>query len=254
MATSKDAPPVERWAYMLRILGRNPDKFPMDRVGAYIVEFAELLGAENYPTFGGIKKASTGLKAKLPPERQHFAHLRLVQAKTEPTSRPARNLARIQHMIDVDGIRQAQVIDSAHNVVHLFEGKNVQSTQTPTIYQTGTVDGMVTGVVGADDTMHLYLRDYLDRDIRILVRDEHMARQLLGHFRQGILRVTVKGQWKRTDYGWIPETSKCTAEGFDVLEDTPISEVLAQFSAVQNNGWKSLSDPDKFLADLRGDE
>lgn len=254
MAQSPADEPKERWAYMLRILGRNPDKFPMDRVGTYITEFAELLGTENGPTFAGIKKASTGLKAKLPEPRRHLAHLRLVQARTEPASRPGRVLGRIQHMIDVDGIRQAQLIDSNHNVVYLFEGRNVQSIQAPTIYQTGTVDGVVTGVVGADDTMHLYLRDYLDRDVRILVRDEHMARQLLRFFRQGVIRVTVKGQWKRTDFGWLPETSKCTAESFDVLEDTPISEVLAQFSAVPNNGWKNVPDADAFLADLRGEE
>lgn len=254
MVTSPEKVPLERWAYMLRILGRNPEKIPMERIGAYISEFAELLGAENHPTFGGIKRASTGLKAKVPVARRHHAHLRLVQARTEPSSRPGKTLARIQQMIDVDGIRQAELLDSEHNVVYLFEGHVVQNIPTQTIYQTGSVDGVVTGVVGADDTMHLYLRDYLDRDIRILVRDEHMARQLLRHFRQGVLRVHVRGTWKRTEYGWIPETSKCTAESFEVLEDTPISEVLARFAAVPDNGWKTMADPDQFLSELRGDE
>lgn len=254
MVAPPEKGPRERWAYMLRILGRNPDRFPMERIGEYIMEFAELLGSENSPTFAGIKRASTGLKAKVPETRMHYAHLRLVQARTEPASRPGRALSRIQQMIDGDGIRQAQLLDSAHNVVYLFEGKTVQSAKTPTIYQAGSVDGMVTGVVGADDTMHLYLRDYLDRDIRILVRDEHMARQLLRHFRQGVLRIHVHGLWKRTDYGWIPETSKCTADSFEVLEDTPISEVLAQFAAVPDNGWATMPNPDQFLSELRGDE
>lgn len=243
-----------RWAYMLRIIGRNPEKFPMERIGAYISEFADLLGAENAPTFAGIKRASTGLKAKIPEGRRHYVHLRLVQARTEPASKPAKQLARIQQMIDVDSVRQAQILDSAQNVIYLFQGKTMQTAQAPAIYQTGSVDGVVVGVVGADDTMHLYLRDYLNRDIRILVRDEAMARRLLRHFRQDTIRVYVHGLWKRTDFGWIPETSKCTADSFEVLEDTPLSEVLAQFAAAPDNGWKTMNDPNGFLSDLRGEE
>lgn len=253
MATT-GGPPKERYAYMFRIMGRNPDQFPMERVGAYIAAFADLLGSENLPTFAGIKKASTGLKAKVPYERDHHARARIVMAKTEPSSRPGRALSRLQHMIDQDHIRHAQVLDRANNVVYLFEGKIVQDAKAPTITQTAPVDGMVTGIVGADDTMHLHLRDYLDRDIRILVKSEAMAHDLLKYFRRGVIRVRACGPWKRTEYGWLPETSKCTAVSFEVLEDTPLSEVLAQFSSVPDNGWQSEENPDQLLSQLRGGE
>lgn len=253
MATTKEKP-KPKWAYMLRILGRQPERFPLDRLGEYLQEFADLLGAENKPTFGGIKKASTGLGAIVPTDRVHHAHARLVEAKTEPTSRPGRVLSKIQKLIDVDNIRQVQILDSAQNVLYQFEGKTVSNDKIPTIYQTGTVDGMVTGVVGADDTMHLHLRDYLNRDVRVLVRDEDKARKLLSYFRRGVLRVKVQGTWKRTEFGWLPETSKCTLIDFEVLEDTPVSEVLAKFAAVPGNGWRDLENPDKLLSELRGEE
>jgi hypothetical protein len=99
---NKDEPAKERYAYMLRIMGRNPDQLPMERVGEYIAAFADLLGAENLPTFAGIKKASTGLKAKVPYAREHHAHARMVVAKTEPSSRPGRAMSRLQQMIDQD--------------------------------------------------------------------------------------------------------------------------------------------------------
>lgn len=240
------------FSFMFRILGRTPGKFPMNRTGEYIREFAELLGTENYPVFTGIKSASVGLKARVPYERQHHTHLRLVTAKTEPSSKPARVLARIQQMVDQDGIRQAQVLDRDENVVYLFEGKVVQEENTQTIYQTGQVDGMVTGVLGADDTMHLYLRDYLDRDLRIMIRDMEIARHLLQYFRKGTIRAHIHGHWKRTEYGWIPEANKCTVDSFEVLDDTPISEVLRQFVSVPDNGWSTMEHPDAFLDDLRG--
>ncbi|BDE70917.1 MULTISPECIES: hypothetical protein [Delftia] len=251
---NKDEPAKERYAYMLRIMGRNPDQLPMERVGEYIAAFADLLGAENLPTFAGIKKASTGLKAKVPYAREHHAHARMVVAKTEPSSRPGRAMSRLQQMIDQDDIRQAQVLDRNNNVVYLFQGKTVQDAKTPAIYQTATVDGMVTGIVGADDTMHLHLRDYLNRDIRILVKSEALARDLLEHFRRGVIRVQASGTWKRTDFGWLPEASKCTLVSFEVLDSTPISEVLAQFAATPDNGWQSVEDPDQLLLQLRGDE
>lgn len=242
------------FSFMFRILGRTPNKFPMSRTGDYIREFADLLGSENSPVFSGIKNASVGLKARVPDERQHYAHLRLVTAKTDPRSKPAKCLAKLQQMVDQDGIRQAQVLDRNENVVYLFEGSTVRRNDTPTIYQAGQVDGIVTGVRGVDDTMHLYMRDYLDRDLIMVIRDEAIARDLLQNFRKGTIRTYIHGQWKRTEYGWIPEVNKCTVDSFEVLDDTPISEVLRQFAAVPNNGWKSMEKPSDFFDVLRGED
>jgi hypothetical protein len=80
---------------MLRILQRNPDRIPMERLGEYIRLFAELLGTDNHPVFAGIKKASTGLKAAIPHDRRPYAQARLIEAKSEPTSKPARLLRGI---------------------------------------------------------------------------------------------------------------------------------------------------------------
>ena len=75
---------------MLRIMRRNPERIPMDRLAEYLRLFADLLGAENHPVFKGIKRASTGLRAAIPLERQNHALLRLVEAKSQPESRPGR--------------------------------------------------------------------------------------------------------------------------------------------------------------------
>ena len=107
---------------MLRILQRNPDRIRMDRLGEYIRQFAELLGTENSPTFKGIKKASTGLKAAIPAEREHYARLRLVEARTNSESRPARVLKSIEDMMGKDSIKEAQLLDSVGNVVYLLRG------------------------------------------------------------------------------------------------------------------------------------
>ncbi len=254
MQVKPKAAPVPKYSYMLRLLWRSPTKVPLRRLGEYLTEFADLLGEENQPRFVKIKNASVGLLAKVSDDRLQHTHLRLVTARTEPTSRAGKCLSKLQQMIDTDGITEAQLQDRGGNVVYLFTGRKMEATITPTLYQSGSVDGVVTGLVGADDTMHLHLRDYLDRDIRILVRDEHLARTLLSQFRRGTVRVQVQGHWKRTDQGWIPETSRCTASSFEVLDDSPLGEVLAKFAGIPGNGWATMENPMAFWADLRGAE
>jgi hypothetical protein len=240
------------WTYMLRILQRNPERIPMDRLGEYIRQFAELLGTENQPIFKGIKRASTGLKAAIPQGRVQYAHVRLVQAKTQPDSKPAKYLANIEEMLGADSIKEAQLLDASENVVYLFHGIADEKESTSRLTQVGSVDGVVTGLVGADDTMHLHLRDYMEHDLRLVIRDEEMARALLLQFRTGVVRVHVHGTWIRTDSGWLPEASKCSVDRFEVLEETPIGEVFAQLASIENNGWKDLPDPMAQWEALRG--
>ena len=237
---------------MLRILQRNPDRIPMDRLGEYIRQFAELLGTDNQPIFKGIKKASTGLKAAIPEERRQYAHLRLVEARTAPDSRPAKVLRNIEDMLGQDAIKAAQLLDASENVVYLFSGHIEETTLTERLYQQGIVDGVVTGLVGADDTMHLHLRDHFDRDLRLLIRDEILARELLTWFRSGSVRLYVHGTWIRTESGWVPEANKCTVDTFEALDDTSPHEVFKALARIPGNEWVTSNDPMAKWRSLRG--
>ncbi len=241
-----------KWSYQLRLLGMSPSTIPMDRLGLYLQEFAALLGSENFPVFNGLKKASVGVLAIVPEMRSHHVHARLVQAKSDPGSRPGRHASKIQDMVDADSIPGAEIRDQSDNVIYLFPRRIMENAVTPTLMQSSTIDGMVTGIVGADDTMHLHLRDWADRDIKIIVRDVGMARDLLTHFRKGCVRVTVEGLWKRTDMGWIPENNRCTAKEFVALQEDPVDVIMQRFIAVPGNGWKKMKNPMGFLDELRG--
>lgn len=239
---------------MLRILQRNPNQIPMDRLGEYIRQFAELLGTENQPVFKGIKNASTGIKAAIPLDRRQHAHMRLVEARTEPESRPARHLRLIEDMLGRDSIKEAQLLDASEKLVYLFSGHTEESPETERLFQQGIVDGVVTGLVGADDTMHLHLRDHFERDLRLVIRDEDLARQLLTRFRNGSVRLNVHGTWIRTELGWIPEANKCTVDHFEVLDDMPPQEVFAALAVIPGNEWVTLDDPIAEWKSLRGEQ
>lgn len=240
------------WTYMLRILGTSPRTLPMDRLAEYLAEFAALLGAENEPVFAGMVNASAGLKARLPARRRASAWKRLQEAKYRPASRPGCHLRKIEALLGEDAFGPAELKDSADNVIYLFQPTKQADVLTARIQQEGEVDGVVTGMVGADDTMHLYLRDATSRDYRLVVRNEDLARRLLSHFRVGSVRVRVHGHWVRTEDGWMPESGKCTVDAFDVLDETPLSDVLALATGHPQNGWAQMEDPAAAWRALRG--
>lgn len=225
----------------------------MSHLGAYIQEFAALLGEENKPIFKGIKKASTGCLAEVPVERVHYTHARIVQAKNDINSKPGRHLRTIETLMGRDAIKEAQILDGSGNVIHVIFGALPEdNSSVERLYQESTIDGRVTGMVGADDSMHLHVRDHFDRNLRLIVRDEELARKILTHFRSGTVRLCVRGTWLRTDNGWSPETSKCTVLSFEPLTDTPFGEILAAAARIPGNGWAEAADPIADWANIRG--
>lgn len=244
---------ARKFSFMLRLLDRNPDRVPLAHLGEYLQEFAGLLGEENKPVFKGIKKASIGCLAAVPVERVHMSRARITQAKNDEASRPGRHLRAIETLMGKDLIREAQILDQDGCVIHTIFGiKPEPSTSNDRLYQEASVDGWVTGLVGADDSMHLYVRDNFDRDLRLIVRDDAMAREILKHFRAGIIRLRVRGTWLRNDNGWAPEASKCQVLSFEPLDDTPLGEVLAAAALIPGNGWTEMKDPIAEWENIRG--
>ena len=244
---------ARKFSFMLRLLDRNPDRVLLAHLGEYLQEFAGLLGEENRPVFKGIKKASTGCLASVPVERTHISRARIIQAKNDATSKPGKHLHAIEVLMGKDAIKKAEILDQDGLVIHTIFGiKPEPAPSNERLYQEGTVDGWVTGLVGADDSMHLYVRDNFDRDLRLIVRDDTMAREILTHFRAGTIRLRVRGTWLRNDNGWAPEASKCHVLSFEPLDDTPLGDVLAAAASVPGNGWMEMKDPIAEWENIRG--
>ena len=240
------------WNFKLRLLKRNPDSITMDRLAEYMREFAELLGVENSPVFKGIKRASTALLARVPADRLERTTSRMVDAIIDPASKPGKSISHIESMLITDGIPGAELRDSADNVIYLFESGPRPAEDTFRVYEAGIVDGTVTGAKGADDTVSMYLRDMLGRDLTLIARDVDISRALLHRFREGLVRVYVHGTWVRTHEGWQPEASKCTIDHFEILDESTPSVVFAELNTIKSNGWLELVDPIAAWRDLRG--
>lgn len=236
---------------MLRIL-RNPDQITMDRLGMYMLDFAELIGKENRPIFKGIKNASTGLKVKVADDRIDNVDSRIKEAANDPDSKPGKLIQRLDSMLVSDGISRAELLDASDKVIYLFGQKIEPVKELIKVQQAGTVDGVVTGLVGADNTMHLHLRDNFNRDLKLIVRNESLARDLLLNFRAGSVRLNIHGTWIRSESGWYPEANKATVDGFEMLDDSSLISIFSEIKNIPDNGWSSMENPMGYWEDLRG--
>jgi hypothetical protein len=238
--------------FTLRILGTKPSLIPMDRLGEYLSKFADLLGKDNKPVFKAVKNKSVGIVAAVRTSDVVDVRARITQAKNNPDSRPGRALAGINSMLVADRHLKAELIDPDSNVVYLFLNHPRPDPEVYRVQMSGEVDGVVLGISGRDETMHLHIVDHHERDIRLLVRNEALARQILKYFRADPIRLSVEGHWVRGEEGWIPESNRCTAIAFEVLSSDLPSEIFSRFSGEQNHDWLSLEKPLGFLADIRG--
>jgi hypothetical protein len=240
------------WTYSLRLLKRKPDGIPMDHLAEYLRLFSDLLGTENRPRFKAIKAKSIGMQARVESGREPYARQRLVEAKTDPISKPGKLLAKIQEAMARDRIPSAEFSDSTGAVIYSFESGMPVASAIEKISQHGLVDGMVAGVRGVDSTMHLYLRDHFDRDLNLIVRNESLAIELFKFFRCGRVRLSVHGAWVRGVDGWYPEAGECVVDSFEVLDEAPASTILSGLALIPGNGWNAIDKPHEAWRELRG--
>jgi hypothetical protein len=125
----------------------------------------------------------------------------------------------------------------------------------PDIRTSAEVDGVVTRLVVSDEVTHLYLRDYRDRELKLIVSDATIARGIAPHIQGGLVRVVADGYWQRLKpYGWLPKQGACHARSFVVLKTTPLPQILDDFTAIAADGWNALDDPMAAWKELRGCE
>ena len=215
----------------------------MGKFGESVRELSILLGDEPDIRFAGLVKGSAVLRAFVPAQAEQAVQVRLLQAKTVLESEPAEQVQKMGRLLGRDGLR-AELLD--RNSLKVLEFKGIEaandSTQEVVVHDTGTVDGIVVGIEGADDTVHVRLRDINGTESRIILRDISQAQELARRFRGQIVRVHVHGTWKRMPDGiWAP--NRLYADRFEDLDETPALEVFERLRAIPGNGWAEVEEP-----------
>lgn len=215
----------------------------MDKFAEYVREFSALLGNDPDIRFAGLVKGSAVLRASVSGQAQPNVQVRLLEAKTLPDSQAAEQARKLSKALRQDGLR-AELLDRRNNKILEFDG--VVAANEPAneviVQDSGTVDGIVVGIEGADDTVHVRLRDMNELESRVIVRDMSVARELARRFRDQPVRMHVHGTWKRDTTGvWLPH--KLYADSFEDMDNSSPLEVFERLRGIPGNGWSDVDDP-----------
>jgi hypothetical protein len=213
------------WAeYRFKIDAYSPETIPMERLAQYMAEFAKLLGESDSVHFRNLTKGSTVLNVKV--EREAVPKVRDRVANVCSGAGPGdaqRAYKALNKLLRDDNAVGILRDSSTAGVVIKFPGREVEEEQFHSINQHGSVDGILTGIKGSDETVHLTIVSG-EEQITGCETNRSLAKRLAAKLYEPI-RLFGRGRWQRDAEGnWSLKSFK--VESFDALEDRSLSDAL----------------------------
>jgi hypothetical protein len=241
--------PLQAQQFSLRFLDIQPNDFPMEQLGEFVRLFAELIGTENKPRFKTVLSQSTAAVATTASEYGESTRTRLYAAN-DPSHKAYKIFCKIESKMLEFGLRTAELRDITHNqLIHRIQPANDEIFYR--VVQNAKVDGEIVGIVGRDDTMHVTVREYSGRILK-LIANLAIGRELGKHLRGGYLRLQTHGTWNRTASGWVTDKDKCKILSFSQLEHIDVVTLFQALREIPHNGWQNIQNPEQAWRDLRG--
>jgi hypothetical protein len=237
--------------YRFKIDVFQVDTIPMARLAEYMAELAKLLGQ---------------------PERVHFSHIEegsavLVSSVEEPAwPKVADRVHGVrQGVAPKDAMRAYQALDTmlakdnACGVLSSEEGGEVipfpgRTRPKPMRYgpfrERGSIDGVLIRIGGRDETIPVLLQD--GEASFSCQTSREISKRLAPHYLGPTLRAHGDGKWVREEDGsW--QLVEFYIEDFEVLDDSPLQEVVSRLRAVEGSTWGDNPDAMSDLLNLRRD-
>lgn len=221
--------------YTFRIDVFTPDTLPMARMAEYLAALASLMGHTESIHFARIEEGSARLVSRVEEQDAPKVQRRLEAATSaNPPQGTAKAFKILDDMLAEDNA-VGEVIGPTGAVIIPFPGRARPKALTfPAFRQDGSIDGQIVSIGGRDRTAHVTLQDggltYTNIDLN---RD--VARELAKHLYGTKVRLFGSGRWERHPEG----TWKLLAFNVDrheVLDDTPLSAVLAEIRSIPESG------------------
>jgi hypothetical protein len=238
--------------YRFKIDAFTPETIPLARLAEYMGDLAVVLGEINNVHFVRIEKGSAVLVQRiddvaLPKVRERVTGVRLGSAPPEAM----RAFRQMNKRLKDDNSIGLLSEDSDVEILR-FPGKE---TEEPVTYgpfnQEGTLDGKVIMVGGKTDPVPVHIQQ--GERIYICTTKRDLASELGHHMFQCEVRVRGTGRWTReADGAWTMH--RFTIQSFELLDDQPLSAVVAKLRDVPGSGWKAVSDPWSELIGMREQE
>lgn len=227
------------------------DRIPMSRLAEYLGELAKLLGNEDLVHFSHLEKGSTVVvssveESAVPKVAQRLADVRHGSAPKDAL----KAYKTIDTMLAKDNAVGALTSNEDAQVIPFPGRTRPKPVRYGPFRERGSVDGTLIRIGGKDDTIPLLLQD---GDALISCNtSRETSKRLAQHYMGAPLRVHGDGRWVREETGtW--QLLDFYIEDFEVLDDSPLTEVVERLRAVEGSTWGESQGAIADIMNLRRD-
>lgn len=237
--------------YDFRIDAWAPDTLPMSRLADYLAQLATLFGNKDQVHFVKVVKGSAVpvISVENIAQPKVEARLRLVDTSDAPKEL-SNAKQRINEMLREDNA-SAYIRPRGGAKILEFKGAKTPLAEEVVLYEQGELDGTVIRIGGKDETVPVMLESENGQYFRCNTKRD-IAKNLASHIFGAQVRVSGKGKWRRNQQGeW--ELDLFDIQSFEVLDDTPLQDVIAGLRAIDGSLWNDMAAPQEELKKLRGE-
>jgi hypothetical protein len=222
--------------YRLWIDALSVETLPMARLATYMADLACLLGEPERVHFERLEPGSAVLVSRIerPAVPKVNERLRAVRDGRGPQD-AMQAFAALDASLARDNAT-ARLIGEAGGDVIAFPGRTrVPPERYGPFREAGSLDGVVIRVGGRADKIPVLIMDAHGAEYACSTSVE-LSKQLAAHYRGATVRVHGVGRWVREGSGsWTLQDF--AIERFDVLDDAPLTTVVAALRAVEGGEW-----------------
>lgn len=217
--------------YRFKIDAYSPDTIPMGRLAQYMSELALLLGERNAVHFRKLTKSSTNLHAHVDREAVPKVRDRVVAVRSgDASGEPLKAFQALNKLLRDDNAVGILRDEAPRGVVIKFPGREIAEEKFASIRQQGSIDGIVTGIKGKDETISITIQSE-GQQISGCETTRAIAKQLGVKLFEPV-RLFGRGRWSR-DADGIWSLLHFKIESFEALQDVPLTNALAQLRAIK---------------------
>lgn len=237
--------------YDFRIDALTPETLRLSRFVDYVDALRGIFGAAEDVYFHQVRKGSAVLEFaashKAAPRIERRLHL---LGTADMPADMAAQWTNINRYLRRDGASARLMRKGGKVALAQFAGIRTPLAQEAIVHESGTLDGVVVGVKGVDDSVPIWLKADDGALLKCNAKRD-IARQLAPLF-DTYVRVAGKGKWRRGD------DARWTLEEFDIqrferLDETPLEQQVRDIQAIADNGWNELEDAQAAWHELRAD-
>lgn len=219
----------------------SPSTIPMLRLAEYLTSLAKLLGETGSVHFGEIKKGSTVIVQRIDREAvpKIVARIKRVKLGDGTVEEMSAYWDLNKKLRDDNGI--GSLLRGKKATLLTFPGRQVdESIAFGSFSQEGAIEGVPIRVGGKNNMVSVVVQE--ETRVYFCRANREMAKKIATHLFVNPMRFYGKGRWHRSEIGhWILE--EFTISHFEILKDSPLSEVVSELRAVEGSEWDTLADP-----------